>query len=222
MSSSSLCHVPDGLTEELLAGSGSPLLQVSRCAERQTGCSNKAEQTDSLFLHMLIFFCSSFFWLFFSASQCCLHWGPISEPTGSRPCSISGSLPKPPPSLFTTTEQQLYLNNNMSDPEKHKFNQTKEWNGREAGEEEQMSQNGTGWSFSVPKKQKGNRNAPSLPESSSILHLDVCAQTLTHTHSDAITCTFNSDQRTEHGRDVFYNCFSENVLHLFFTAENTA
>lgn len=61
-----------------------------------------------------------------------------------------------------------------------------------------------------------------LPKSSSILHLDVCAQTLTHTHSDAITCTFNSDQRTEHGRDVFYNCFSENVLHFFFTAENTA
>lgn len=72
------------------------------------------------------------------------------------------------------------------------------------------------------KKKKAIEMLLRLPKSSSILHLDVCAQTLTHTHSDAITCTFNSDQRTEHGRDVFYNCFSENVLHFFFTAENTA
>lgn len=101
------------------------------------------------------FFCSSFFDFFFCQpvlsalrsyirtdwEQTLFHfWFPAQTP--------------PPPPLFTTTEQQLYLNNNMSDPEKHKFNQTKVWNGREAGEEEQMSQNGTGWSFSVPKNKK--------------------------------------------------------------------
>lgn len=83
--------------------------------------------------------------------------------------------------------------------------------------EEQMSQNGTGWSFFFffQYQKKWQSKCSFVARSSSILHLDVCAQTLTHTHSDAITCTFNSDKRTEHDCDVFYNCFSENVLHLF-------
>lgn len=85
--------------------------------------------------------------------------------------------------------------------------------------EEQMSQNGTGWSFFfffLQYQKKWQWKCSFVAKSSSILHLDVCAQTLTHTHSDAITCTFNSDKRTEHDCDVFYNCFSENVLHFVF------
>lgn len=72
------------------------------------------------------------------------------------------------------------------------------------------------------KKQNRQTKCSFIAKSSSMLHLDVCTQTLTHTHSDTITCTFNSDKRTEDDCGVFYNCFSENVLHFVFTAGNAA
>ena len=73
--------------------------------------------------------------------------------------------------------------------------------------------------FSTKKRQS---KCSFVAESSSILHVDVCTQHSLHTHSDATTCTFNSDKRTERDRDVFYNCFSENVLHFVSAVENPA
>lgn len=105
----------------------------------------------------------------------------------------------------------------MSDPEEHKFIQTKyAMGGRQGGGADEPKWNRVIFFFFFQYQKKWQSKCSFVAKSSSILHLDVCAQTLTHTHSDAITCTFNSDKRTEHDCDVFYNCFSENVLHFVF------
>lgn len=183
------------------------------CAGHQTGCSKEAEQTGYLFFFFCkCWICSSV--LTFPASQCRLHWGPLSEPTGSETL-FHFWFPAQAPSVHHYTEQQLYINNNMSVPEEHKFVKPKyEMGGRRGrGADEPKWNRAIFFFFQYQKKWQSKCSF--VAKSSSILHLDVCAQTLTHTHSDAITCTFNSDKRTEHDCDVFYNCFSENVLHLF-------
>lgn len=151
--------------------------------------------------------CSSF--LTFPASQRRLVLRPpYQSRLGARPCPISGSLPKTL-SVHHHTEQQLYINSYLLVPEVHKFIKTKCGMGESQGGEEQMNPNGAGQTFCFfffqyqRKKRQSKRSF--ADESSSILHLDVCAQTLTRTHTrthaDAITCTFNSDKRKEHDRD---------------------
>lgn len=155
--------------------------------------------------------CSSF--LTFLASQCRLYWGPVSEPTGSKTL-FHLLFPAQTPSVHHYTEQQLYINN-MLVPEEYKFVKPKyEMGGRQGRGADQPQWNRVLFFFFSTKK-RWQSKCSFVAKSSSILHLDVCAQTLTHTRSDAITCTFKSDKKTEHDCDVFYNCFSENVLHLF-------
>lgn len=177
--------------------------EVFCCAEHQTGCSKKAEQTGYLFLQRL-----NLFQLFDFSCQpapSCTE-APYQSRLGARPCSISGSLPKTL-SVHHHTEQQLYINSYLLVPEEHKFIKTKCGMGESQGGEEQMNPNGAGQTFFFFQYQRKKRQSKRsfADESSSILHLDVCAQTLTRTHArthaDAITCTFNSDKRKEHDRD---------------------
>lgn len=115
---------------------------------------------------------------------------PYQSRLGARPCSISGSLPKTL-SVHHHTEQQLYINSYLLVPEVHKFIKTKCGMGESQGGEEQMNPNGAGQTFCFfffqyqRKKRQSKRSF--ADESSSILHLDVCAQTLTRTHAHTQT-----------------------------------
>lgn len=88
------------------------------------------------------------FWLFLPASVVCTEVL-YQNRLGADPVPFLVPCPNPP--LFTTTEQQLYINNNMSVPEEHKFIQTK----YEMGGRQGRRANEPKWNraiFSVPKK----------------------------------------------------------------------
>lgn len=186
--------------------------EVFCCAEHQTGSSKKElnKQASCFSKHWLW---SSF--LTFPASQCRLHWGPASELAGTETL-FHFWFPAHTPCVHHYTEQQLYWNNNMLF-QRRQICEIYIWNGKVAEERSRWAKTEQAdlFFFFFSTEKMAIETLLRLPVSSSILQLDVCAQTLTHTRSDTFTCNFNSDKRTEHDCDVFYNCFSENVLHLF-------
>ncbi|KAM7401801.1 hypothetical protein PAMP_017080 [Pampus punctatissimus] len=109
----------------------------------------------------------------------------------------------------------------MSDPEEHKLIQTKyEMGGRQERRADEPKWNRV--IFSVPKKKRQSK-------CSFIAKKVVPFYTLMYAHKHSLTHTQTQSHAPSiviRGQNMvvmfFYNCFSENVLHLFFTAENTA
>lgn len=137
---------------------------------------------------------------------------------GARPCSISGSLPKPP--LFTTTRSSNCIETIICRFQRstNLFKLNMKWEGGEGGADEPK------WNRAIFFFSTKKMAIEMLLRCQKVVPYYTLMYAHKHslTHSDAITCTFNSDTRTEHDCDVFYNCFSENVLHFVFAAQNAA
>lgn len=143
--------------------------------------------------------CSSF--LTSPASQCCLYWGPVSEPTGSKTL-FHFWFPAQTPSLHHYTEQQLYINNNMLVPEEHNFIKTKyETGGRQGRGADEPKWNRT---IFFQYQKQGNRNAPSLPKV-------VPYYTLMYAHKHSLTHT----QTQPHAPSIVIK--GQNMIVMFST-----